>query len=253
MVEFAGPAPGFGNHVKIKHAGFETSYSHLSEIPESIKPGADVKQGDIIALSGNTGLSTGPHLHFEFYLNGDAVDPLPHLGAEIQSAAATLAGPADRRRRRGRRLVSWRERRGDRRLSGDKGLYRRHACAPAELIQAEPSVRRFSDWVRESPAAVLIAVDDDDRDVVARAAVERQMKEVVAGFLRFACREQRRDLLVSDMTGQSVAAQKKPIPGDRSVRRRVRVRPDRSRRARGSPHCGAARSSPPLRRAARGR
>jgi Peptidase family M23 len=93
VVEFAGPAPGFGNHVRIKHAGFETSYSHLSEIPESIKPGAEVKQGDIIALSGNTGLSTGPHLHFEFYLNGDAVDPLPHLGAEIQSAAATLAAP----------------------------------------------------------------------------------------------------------------------------------------------------------------
>jgi Peptidase family M23 len=93
MVEFAGPAPGFGNHVRIKHAGFETSYSHLSEIPESIKPGAEVKQGDIIALSGNTGLSTGPHLHFEFYLNGDAVDPLPHLGSEIQSAAAALASP----------------------------------------------------------------------------------------------------------------------------------------------------------------
>ncbi len=94
VVEFAGPAQGFGNHVKIKHAGFETSYSHLSEIPESIKPGAVVKQGDVVALSGNTGLSTGPHLHFEFYLNGDAVDPLPHLGAEIQTAAATLAGPA---------------------------------------------------------------------------------------------------------------------------------------------------------------
>ena len=53
----------------------------------------EVRQGDIIALSGNTGLSTGPHLHFEYYLNHDAVDPLPHLGAEIQSAAAMLGGP----------------------------------------------------------------------------------------------------------------------------------------------------------------
>ncbi len=93
-VEFAGQASGFGNHVKIQHAGFETSYSHLSEIPEFIRPGVKVKEGDIIALSGNTGLSTGPHLHFQFYLNGEAVDPLPHLGSEIQSAAATLAGPA---------------------------------------------------------------------------------------------------------------------------------------------------------------
>src|SRR5208282_2812322 len=89
-VEIAEPVSGFGNHVRIQHAGFETSYSHLSEIPDSIKPGVEVKQGDIIALSGNTGLSTGPHLHFEFYLDREAVDPLPHLGSEIQSAAATL-------------------------------------------------------------------------------------------------------------------------------------------------------------------
>jgi murein DD-endopeptidase MepM/ murein hydrolase activator NlpD len=92
-VEIAGPVSGFGNHVRIQHAGFETSYSHLSEIPEAIHPGVEVKQGDIIALSGNTGLSTGPHLHFEFYLNRDAVDPLPHLGPEIQTAAASLKGP----------------------------------------------------------------------------------------------------------------------------------------------------------------
>ena len=92
-VEIAGPVSGFGNHVRIQHAGFETSYSHLSEIPASIHPGVEVKQGDIIALSGNTGLSTGPHLHFEFYLNREAVDPLPHLGSEIQTAAAALKGP----------------------------------------------------------------------------------------------------------------------------------------------------------------
>ncbi len=90
-VEIAGPVSGFGNHVRIQHAGFETSYSHLSEIPATTKTGAEVRQGDIVALSGNTGLSTGPHLHFEFYFSGVAVDPLPHLGAEVQSAAATLA------------------------------------------------------------------------------------------------------------------------------------------------------------------
>ena len=93
-IEIAGPVSGFGNHIRIQHAGFETSYSHLSEIPDSIKPGVDVKQGDIIALSGNTGLSTGPHLHFEFYLNRDAVDPLPHLGSEVQSSASTVAAAA---------------------------------------------------------------------------------------------------------------------------------------------------------------
>ena len=92
-IEIAGPVSGFGNHVRIQHTGFETSYSHLSEIPEAIHPGVEVKQGDIIALSGNTGLSTGPHLHFEFYLNREAVDPLPHLGSEMQTAAASLKGP----------------------------------------------------------------------------------------------------------------------------------------------------------------
>ena len=93
-VEIAGPVSGFGNHIRVKHAGFETSYSHLSEIPEAIKPGVDVKEGEIIALSGNTGLSTGPHLHFEFYQNGTAIDPLPHLGTEVQVAAGAGAGLA---------------------------------------------------------------------------------------------------------------------------------------------------------------
>jgi len=86
-VEFTGPKAGFGNQVKIQHKGFETSVNHLSEIPDTIKPGVVVTQGQIIALSGNTGLSTGPHLHFEFYLDGSAVDPMPHLGTEV-------AGPA---------------------------------------------------------------------------------------------------------------------------------------------------------------
>ena len=90
-VEIAGPVSGFGNHVRVQHKGFETSYSHLSEIPAAIKPGADVTQGEIIALSGNTGLSTGPHLHFEFYLNGVAVDPMPHMGTEVQASAGSLA------------------------------------------------------------------------------------------------------------------------------------------------------------------
>jgi murein DD-endopeptidase MepM/ murein hydrolase activator NlpD len=88
-IEIAGPVSGFGNHIRIQHDGFETSYSHLSEIPDAIKPGATVKQGDIIALSGNTGLSTGPHLHFEFYLNREAADPLPHMGSEVQATAPT--------------------------------------------------------------------------------------------------------------------------------------------------------------------
>jgi murein DD-endopeptidase MepM/ murein hydrolase activator NlpD len=90
-VEIAGPASGFGNHVRLQHQGFETSYSHLSEISAGVVVGASVTRGQIIALSGNTGLSTGPHLHFEYYLGRVAVDPMPHLGAEAPAAGGAVA------------------------------------------------------------------------------------------------------------------------------------------------------------------
>jgi murein DD-endopeptidase MepM/ murein hydrolase activator NlpD len=80
-VEIAGPVSGFGNHVRVQHKGFETSYSHLSEIMVTV--GATVTQGQVVGLSGNTGLSTGPHLHFEYYMDHTAVDPLPHMGTEV--------------------------------------------------------------------------------------------------------------------------------------------------------------------------
>ena len=92
-VEIAGPVSGFGNHVRVKHNGFETSYSHLSEIPANITPGASVIEGETVGLSGNTGLSTGPHLHFEYYLNGSAVDPLPHMRVEVAGTAPAASAP----------------------------------------------------------------------------------------------------------------------------------------------------------------
>ena len=93
-IEFTGAKAGFGNQVKIQHKGFETSVNHLSEIFDTMKPGVTVTQGQIVALSGNTGLSTGPHLHFEFYLDGSAVDPMPHFGAEVAgSSGGAGVGP----------------------------------------------------------------------------------------------------------------------------------------------------------------
>lgn len=74
----AGWATGYGNVVYIDHPdGRQTRYGHLSKI--LVKVGQTVNQGDKIALSGNTGRSTGPHVHFEILINGSQVNPLNYL------------------------------------------------------------------------------------------------------------------------------------------------------------------------------
>lgn len=68
---------GGGNYVKIKHNSvYSTTYMHLGGFGKGIKVGTYVKQGDVIGYVGSTGLSTGAHLDFRFYKNGQAVDPL---------------------------------------------------------------------------------------------------------------------------------------------------------------------------------
>jgi murein DD-endopeptidase MepM/ murein hydrolase activator NlpD len=69
-----GWAGGYGNQVRLNHAGgLATSYSHMSRI--AVSPGARVRQGQVIGYIGTTGLSTGPHLHFETYRNGATINP----------------------------------------------------------------------------------------------------------------------------------------------------------------------------------
>jgi murein DD-endopeptidase MepM/ murein hydrolase activator NlpD len=68
---------GSGRMVRIQHNSvYATAYMHLSGFGEGIAPGKFVKQGDIIGYVGSSGLSTGPHLDFRFYMNGSPVDPL---------------------------------------------------------------------------------------------------------------------------------------------------------------------------------
>lgn len=78
VVERAGWGSGYGYVVYINHEdGRQTRYAHLSKV--LVKAGQTVKQGEKIALSGNTGVSTGPHLHFEILIGGKQVDPLKYI------------------------------------------------------------------------------------------------------------------------------------------------------------------------------
>lgn len=68
---------GYGNHVEIRHAnGYETTYSHMTRYAAGLQNGSRVRQGQIIGYVGSTGLSTGPHLHYEVHVNGRPVDPM---------------------------------------------------------------------------------------------------------------------------------------------------------------------------------
>jgi murein DD-endopeptidase MepM/ murein hydrolase activator NlpD len=73
----AGTENGAGRMVKIQHNSvYATAYLHLSRFGDGIRPGVFVKQNDIVGYVGSSGLSTGPHLDFRFYMNGSPVDPL---------------------------------------------------------------------------------------------------------------------------------------------------------------------------------
>lgn len=75
VVVSAGREGGHGNFVKIKHQGaYASSYSHLSKI--NVRVGERVQQGELVGAVGSTGLSTGPHLHFQFWINDQIVNPL---------------------------------------------------------------------------------------------------------------------------------------------------------------------------------
>lgn len=83
-VMFAGPNGGFGNFVKIKHAnGLATGYAHMSAFASGLAVGKTIKAGETIGYVGTTGQSTGPHLHFELYVDDVAVDPLSFDGGTV--------------------------------------------------------------------------------------------------------------------------------------------------------------------------
>jgi len=77
VVEKAGWSGGYGRQTIIRHAnGYESSYNHQSAFAKGVTVGARVRQGQVIGYIGTSGLSTGPHLHYELIVNGAKVDPM---------------------------------------------------------------------------------------------------------------------------------------------------------------------------------
>jgi len=94
VVQFAGVKSGFGNYIELDHGSeFVSAYAHLQGIERGITTGARVARGQLLGWVGQTGLATGPHLHFAIFEHGDYVDPLsiqyPAQLAAVDPAAFT--------------------------------------------------------------------------------------------------------------------------------------------------------------------
>lgn len=89
----AGWEGGYGRYIKIRHAnGYETAYAHQSNFARGIAEGVTVRQGQVIGYVGSTGLSTGPHLHYEVLVNGRFVNPTRiRVPRELELSGEALA------------------------------------------------------------------------------------------------------------------------------------------------------------------
>jgi murein DD-endopeptidase MepM/ murein hydrolase activator NlpD len=91
VIKFAGTQRGYGNVIEIEHrGGITTLYGHMRNFAAGMRSGARVQQGDIIGYVGHTGWATGPHLHYEFRVHGQHVNPLT-----VALPEATPIGPGD--------------------------------------------------------------------------------------------------------------------------------------------------------------
>lgn len=106
-IVFAGTKGGYGKTVQLRHGSqYSTLYAHMSRFARGIRSGATVSQGQTIGYVGQSGLATGPHLHYEFHVNGSHQDPLkvnlpsaasipPQYSAEFAAVAQPLIAQLD--------------------------------------------------------------------------------------------------------------------------------------------------------------
>ncbi len=84
VVTYIGLRGTLGRIVVIDHGyGYKTLYAHLSSVPKDVKKGTEVKRGSLIAYSGNSGLTEGPHLHYEIHFNNKKVNPTYYMFADV--------------------------------------------------------------------------------------------------------------------------------------------------------------------------
>jgi murein DD-endopeptidase MepM/ murein hydrolase activator NlpD len=93
-ITFAGRQGGFGNCIVIQHGqGYETLYGHMSKFGKGISTGTRVSQGQVIGYVGMTGLASGPHLHYEFHVNGQVRNPVT---VDLPKSVGIAANEKDR-------------------------------------------------------------------------------------------------------------------------------------------------------------
>jgi len=104
VVAQAGPWGGYGNWLRIRHTGgWDTGYGHISRFAKGVRPGAHVRQGQVVAYVGATGLATGPHLHYEIWKAGQRVNP---LSAKVPQGTVLAGGELARFRDQKARIDS---------------------------------------------------------------------------------------------------------------------------------------------------
>ena len=105
VVDAVGRKGGYGNVLSIKHSNKTVSlYAHLSGFGPGLRPGSRISQGDLVGFVGSTGWATGPHLHYEFLVDGTNVDPLkvalPTTAAVSSVEQAQFRSQVDKHMRR---------------------------------------------------------------------------------------------------------------------------------------------------------
>ncbi len=105
-IDFIGSQRGYGNVIVVKHdARHSTLYAHLNTLADDLQPGTRVRQGEIIGTVGQTGWATGPHLHFEFHVDDQHVDPMAAI-----ASAPSMPLASDERGRLGGVVAQYRAR-----------------------------------------------------------------------------------------------------------------------------------------------